>query len=353
MKAAVWYGREDVRILDLPDPVVAQDQVKIRVRWCGICGSDVHEYRAGPLIIPKKPHPLTGKSSPVILGHEFSGDVVEIGEKVKGIAVGDRVTIHCLIYCGTCSYCRQGEYNMCLRLATVGLAWDGAFAELVVVPEYTVLKLPDRVTYEMGTFSEPLAVAVRAVKRSRLTVGDTAVVIGIGPIGLLVLQAAKAAGASKVFAVEPIPSRRELAKELGADEVFDPTQGDVGKEIAERTEGLRARIAFECVGSQSAFDTAIRVTGRRAMIVMVGMALKPIEVPFFKLWGHEKEITTCTGYVDEYPAALALLADRRVRVEPMITEKIRLEDFIEKGLREMIRNPERYIKILVNPGGGK
>ncbi len=353
MKAAVWYGREDVRILDLPEPVVAQDQVKIRVRWCGICGSDVHEYRAGPIIIPKKPHPLTGKSSPVILGHEFSGDVVEIGERVKRIAVGDRVTIHCLIYCGKCAYCRQGEYNMCLKLATVGLAWDGAFAESVVVPDYTVLKLPDRVSYEMGTFSEPLAVAVRAVKRSRLRVGDTAAVIGTGPIGLLVLQAAKAGGASKVFAVEPIPGRRELAKQLGADEVFDPAQGDVGKEIAERTEGLRAHIAFECVGSQGAFDTAIRVTGRRAMIVMVGMALKPIEVPFFKLWGHEKEITTCTGYVDEYPAALALMADRRVRVEPLITEKIHLEDFIEKGLLEMIRTPERYIKILVSPEGGK
>lgn len=353
MKAAVWYGREDVRILDLPEPVVAKDQVKIKVRWCGICGSDVHEYREGPMIIPKKPHPLTGKSSPIILGHEFSGDVVEIGEGVKRIAVGDRVTIHCLIYCGTCAYCRQGEYNMCLRLATVGLAWDGAFAESVVVPEYTVLKLPDRVTYEMGTFSEPLAVAVRAVKRSRMRMGDTAAVIGTGPIGLLVLQAARAAGASKVFAVEPIRSRRELAKQLGADEVFDPARGDVGKEIAERTEGLRAHIAFECVGNQSAFDTAVRVTGRRAMIVMVGMALKPIEVPFFRLWGHEKEITTCTGYVDEYPAALALLADRRVRVEPMITERIQLEDIIEKGLLEMIRNPERYIKILVAPGSGK
>ena len=351
MKAAVWYGKEDIRIMDIAEPVLAKDQVKIRVRWCGICGSDVHEYRDGPMIISKKPHPLTGKSSPIILGHEFSGDVVAVGEKVKKIAVGDRVTINCLIYCGECPFCRLGEYNMCLRLATVGLAWDGAFAESVVVPEYTVLKLPDPVTYEMASFAEPLAVAIRAVKRSRLRVGDTAVVVGTGPVGLLVLQAAKASGASRVFAVEPIKSRRELAKQLGANEVFDPAQGDVGKEIAERTEGLRTNIAFECVGSQGAFDTAVRVTGRRAMIVMVGMALKPIEVPFFRLWGHEKEITTCTGYVDEYPAALALLADRRVRVEPMITAKISLDDFIEKGLKEMVRNPEKYIKILVTPGG--
>lgn len=350
MKAAVWYGREDLRIMDIPEPEVAKDQVKIKVKWCGICGSDLHEYREGPLIIAKKPHPLTGKSAPIVLGHEFSGDVVEVGEEVKRIRLGDRVTINCLIYCGTCVYCRDGEYNMCQKLATVGLAWDGAFAEYVVVPEYTVLKIPDPVTYEMASFAEPLAVAVRAVKRSRPKVGDTAVVIGAGPIGLLVLQAARAAGASRVFAIEPIPARRELAKQLGANEVFDPAQGDLGKEIAERTDGLRAHVAFECVGNQRAFDTAVRVTGRRATIVMVGMALKPLEVPFFRLWGHEKEITTCTGYVDEYPAALAFLADRRVLVEPMITEKIHLEDLIERGLKEMIKGPERYIKILVTPG---
>jgi (R,R)-butanediol dehydrogenase/meso-butanediol dehydrogenase/diacetyl reductase len=250
MKAAVWYGKEDIRLLDLPEPVVAPDQVKIKVRWCGICGSDVHEYREGPTIISKKPHPLTGRSSPIILGHEFSGDVVEVGGHIQRSHLGDRVTVNCLIYCGACPYCRAGEYNMCLRLATVGLAWDGAFADYVVVPDYTVLKIPDPVTYEMASFAEPLAVAVRAVNRSRLKVGDTAVVIGAGPIGLLVLQVAKAAGSSQVFAVETIQVRRELAKQLGASEVFDPTGGDVGKEIAERIEGLRAHVAFECVGSQ-------------------------------------------------------------------------------------------------------
>jgi (R,R)-butanediol dehydrogenase / meso-butanediol dehydrogenase / diacetyl reductase len=349
MKAALWYGKEDVRVSVVQEPVVGKGQVKIRVRWCGICGSDVHEYREGPMIIPQHPHPLTGKRAPVILGHEFSGDVVEVGEDVKRIKIGERVTINTLLYCGSCVYCRQGQYNMCLKLATVGLAWDGGFAESVVVPEYTVLRLPDEVTYEMGAFAEPLAVAIRAVKRSRLKVGDKAVVIGAGPIGLLVLQAAKAAGASKVFVVEPIGKRRELAKHLGANDIFDPTECDVGKEIAERTDNLRVDVAFECVGNQAAFDTAIRVTGRRAMIVMVGMALKPLQVPFLKLWGHEKEITTCTGYVDEYPAALAFLSSRRVLIEPMITARIHLDDFIEKGLLEMVRNSNYHIKILVAP----
>ncbi len=349
MKAAVWYGKEDLRVLDVLEPGVEKGQVKIKVRWCGICGSDIHEYREGPMLISKKPHPLTGRSAPIVLGHEFSGDVIEVADGVTRINVGDRVTINCLIYCGECVYCRKGQYNMCLRLATVGLAWDGAFAEFVVVPEYTVLKIPDQVSYEMGTFSEPLAVAIRAVRRSRLKVGDTVAVVGTGAIGLLVLQAARAAGASKVFAIEPIQRRRELATTLGANEAFDPAQGDVGKEIAERTEGLRVDVAFECVGNQSAFDTAVRVTGRRAMIVIVGMALKPLEVPFLRLWGHEKEISTSTGYVDEYPTALALLADRRVVIEPMISRKIHLSDFLEKGMLEMIRNPSNNIKILVEP----
>jgi (R,R)-butanediol dehydrogenase/meso-butanediol dehydrogenase/diacetyl reductase len=349
MRSAVWYGREDIRILDITEPIVKTGQVKIEVRQCAICGTDVYEYQKGPMIISKNPHPLTGKSSPIVLGHEFSGEVVELGDGVKRVAIGDRVTVKPLIYCGTCVYCGKGEYNMCLRLATIGLAWDGAFAESVVVPEYTIINIPNEVTYEMGAFAEPLAVAVRAVKRSQMKIGDTVVVVGCGPIGLLVLQVAKAAGASKVFAIEPIKKRREMAKQLGAYEVFDPIKSEVGKAIAERTEGLRANVAFECVGNQSAFDTAVQVTGRRAMIVMVGCAVKPLEVPFKRLWGHEKEITTCTGYVDEFPTAITLLADRRVLVEPMITRKIQLNDFMEKGLLEMIRSPEDQIKILVGP----
>ena len=345
----VWYKRGDLRIEEVPEPVVRKGQVKIEVRFCGICASDVHEYREGPMLIPKKPHPLTGKTAPVILGHECSGDVVEVGEDVEKIAIGDRVTVNCLIYCGSCVFCKQGEFNMCLKLGGIGFAWDGAFAKYAVVPEYAVVKIPEAGTYEMGAFAEPLAVAIRAVKRGRLKAGDTVAVVGAGPIGLLVLQAAKGCGAREVFVVEPIESRRELARQLGASEVFDPASCDVVKEIAKRTNGLRVDVAFECVGSQSALDTAIRVTGRRAMIVMVGMALKPLEVPFFRLWSYEKEITTCTGYVDEFPIALAFLADRRVLIEPMITAKISLSDFMEKGLLEMIRAPERYVKILVEP----
>jgi len=351
MKAAIWYGKEDIRHEDYPEPVISNDdQVKIRVKCCGICGTDVHEYRDGPFMIPKRPHPLTGHcGGPLILGHEYSGDVVEVGGGVTKVKVADRVTVNPLIYCGECHYCRRGEHNMCRRLATQGLAYNGAFAEYTVVDERMIVPLPNGMSYEQGAFAEPMAVAVRAVRRSRITLGDSVAVVGAGPIGLLVMQVCLAAGASQVFVVEPMRARRGLAEKLGAAAVFDPGQTDPGKDIARLTDGLRADIAFDCVGNQPAFDTAVKVTGRRGMICVVGLALKPIETPFIRLWGHEKEITFSSGYEDEFPAALAILADKCVNVETLISARIELDGLVEKGIKQIMEEPDKYVKILVYP----
>jgi (R,R)-butanediol dehydrogenase/meso-butanediol dehydrogenase/diacetyl reductase len=351
MKAAIWYGKEDIRYEDYPEPVISNDdQVKIRVKCCGICGTDVHEYRDGPFMIPKRPHPLTGHcGGPLILGHEYSGDVVEVGGGVTKVKVAHRVTVNPLIYCGECHYCRRGEHNMCLRLATQGLAYNGAFAEYTVVDERMIVPLPNGMSYEQGAFAEPMAVAVRAVRRSGITVGDSVAIVGAGPIGLLVMQVCLAAGASQVFVVEPMKARRGLAENLGAAAVFDPGQTDPGKDIARLTDGLRADIAFDCVGNQPAFDTAVKVTGRRGMICVVGLSLKPIEAPFIRLWGHEKEITFSSGYEDEFPAAIAILADKRVNVEALISARIKLDGLVEKGIKQIMEKPDNYVKILVYP----
>jgi len=296
MKAAVWHKKGDIRIEDVPPASPGPGQVKVRVKACGICGSDLHEFKEGPFIIPARPHPLTGREGgPVILGHEFSAEVTEVGEGVTRFTPGDRVVVNPLIYCGECPYCRRGQHIMCTRLGTVGFAADGAFAEYGVFYEYALLKLPETVTDEMGAFVEPLAVAVHAVNRSRMKIGDSVAVVGAGPIGLLVMQACLAAGASRVFVVEPMKVRRDIAAETGAAAGIDPTETDPGKAIGSFTDGLRADIAFDCVGNQAAFDTAVRVTGRRAVICVVGLALKPIEVPFIRLWGHEKELTFSMG----------------------------------------------------------
>jgi len=262
---------------------------------------------------------------------------------------GDRVTVNPLIYCGKCHYCRLGQFVMCTKLGTAGFAWDGAFAELGVFPEYTILKLPDTVSDDAGAFVEPLAVAVHAVKRARLKIGASVAIIGAGPIGLLVMQACRAAGAGKIFVVEPLKGRRELAAKTGATAVFDPTQTDAGKAIGELTDNLRADWAFDCVGNQASFDTAVKVTGRRAVLCIVGLALKPIEVPFIRLWGHEKEIVFSSGYEDEFPAAIQYLADGRVNVEPLITARIKVDELVDKGIKELIEHGSDYVKILVYP----
>jgi len=340
-----------VRIEDIPSSQPQKGQVKLKVSVCGICGSDIHEYQAGPVLIPRSPHPLTGRGTgPVVLGHEFSGKVIEGNGKWKE---GDRVTASALILCGECPYCKKGQYNMCLKLGSVGFASDGAFAEYVVVPEYSLHSLPDSVSDDMGAFVEPLAVAVRAIKRSRMEIGHSVCVIGAGPLGLLVLQVALSAGATQVFVLDPIEKRREVARNLGATAVFDPHEDGVGRKIAELTNGLRVDCAFECVGSQEAFDIAVKVTARRGVICMVGVSLHPIQVPFYRLWGHEKEITTITGYVDEFPSAISLLESGRVDVNPLITGRISLDDLVEKGFEELINHPDKHVKILVYPGDKK
>jgi (R,R)-butanediol dehydrogenase/meso-butanediol dehydrogenase/diacetyl reductase len=350
MKAAVWYKKEDLRVEDLPEPEAGPGQVKLRIKVCGICGSDLHEYRSGPYLIPRKPHPLTHRAGgPIVLGHEFTGEVVSWGAGVTHLAPGDRVVVRPLIYCGSCYYCKRGQHLMCTSLGTYGLAEHGAFAEYAVFHAASIHRLPHEVTDEAGAFVEPLAVAVHAVKKSRMGIGDTVAVIGAGPIGLLVLQACLAAGAGRVFVIEPLETRRTVALKTGASDAFNPVETDVGKAIAARTDGLRAEIAFDCVGSQASFDTAVQVTGRRARICIVGLALKPVEVPFARLWGHEKELTFSTGYDDEFPPAIAYLADKRVKVEPLVSSRIKLDDLVEKGMKALISDPSHFIKVLVYP----
>lgn len=350
MKAAVWHEKGDIRIADVADPKPGAGQVKVRIKVCGICGSDLHEYKDGPFIIPSRPHPLTKREGgPVILGHEFSAEITELGEGVSRFGLGDRVVVNPLIYCGECHYCKLGQHIMCTKLGTFGFAADGAFAEYGIFHEYSLLKLPDSVTDDMGAFVEPLAVAVHAVKRSRMKVGASVAIVGAGPIGLLVMQACRAAGAGEVFVVEPLEARRKMAAKTGATAVINPTEADPGKEIAKFTDRLRADTAFDCVGNQSAFDTAIKVTGRRGVTCVVGLALKPIQVPFMRLWGHEKEVIFSSGYEDEFPAAISYLADGRVRVEELISERIPLEDLVEKGIMRLLQEGDKYIKILVYP----
>ena len=181
MKALRLYGGKDVRLENIPEPEPGPEDIKIKVKWCGICGSDVHEYEMGPFLVPvKKPHPRTGKLAPIVGGHEFSGEVVKVGGNVKNINIGDRVTVRPTLPCYKCYYCKQGRHIQCVILGTIGGAADGAFAEYMVAPFDNVYKLPDSLSYEAAAFAEPLACAVHAVNRSRMRLGDAVAIIGAG-----------------------------------------------------------------------------------------------------------------------------------------------------------------------------
>jgi (R,R)-butanediol dehydrogenase/meso-butanediol dehydrogenase/diacetyl reductase len=350
MKAAVWHGRKDVRVEEFPEPPApGPKEVKIKVHWCGICGSDLHEYDAGPIFIPAAaPHPLTGVQAPLVLGHEFSGELVEIGSDVHGFKVGDRVAPDACQYCETCAMCRQNRYSICEKLAFTGLMANGAFAEYVNVPAYTLYALPPGMSSDVGAFVEPVAVGVHAVRRGKLLVGDTVAIVGAGTIGQVTLQAARAAGASQIFVVEKARARKDYAKNLGATAVIDPGETDPVAEVRRLTDGLGVDVAFECVGGHQtgALTIDLARTGGRA--VLVGIFEKPSEVNFNNLVFFEKEVLGSLAYYGDFKTAISLMADGRIVAEPMITARIKLDDIVEKGFKELLANREKHIKILVS-----
>jgi (R,R)-butanediol dehydrogenase / meso-butanediol dehydrogenase / diacetyl reductase len=350
MKAAVWYGKKDVRVENVPEPPApGPGEVKIRVHQTGICGSDLHEYDVGPIFIPtEEPHPLTGRKAPLILGHEFSGDIVEIGEGVKNVGVGDRVAPDACQYCGECPMCKVNRYSICEKLAFTGLMSDGAFAKYVNVPAYTCFKLLPELSYEVGALVEPIAVGIHAIRQGKVLVGDTVAVVGTGTIGLVTIQAARAAGASKVFAIELSKDRKEKAKGLGAI-VLDPTETDVAAEIQEQTDGQGVDVAVECIGKAVTVNTGIQCAKRGGKIVVVGIFEKPGEINYNDLVFQEKEIVGSLAYSGEFDTAIALLADGRIKAESLITGRIKLDDIVENGFEELLKNRESNIKILVEP----
>ncbi len=349
MKALRWHAARDVRLDEIPEPKAASGEVVIAVAQCGICGSDLHEYLHGPLYIPKGPHPLTGVGPPVALGHEFSGRVVEVGAGVETVGPGERVAVNPCLLCGECRWCRRGQPNYCAKLGSVGLSRDGGLAPLVAVPAYGCHRLPAEVDDLEGASVEPLAVALHAYRRARLSAGDRVAVIGAGPIGLLLLQVLRAKNMGWVAVVEPRPERRRLAQTLGADVVLDPGAEDPARAVARLTEDERVAVAFECVGSPGAFATAFRAAGKGGRIVLVGLVAEPVPANLLGLLAHEKEIVGSSAYVDEFPEAIRLLAERRVLIEPLVTARVPLAEAVTRGLEALLRPAEGHVKILVTP----
>jgi (R,R)-butanediol dehydrogenase / meso-butanediol dehydrogenase / diacetyl reductase len=351
MKAARYHGRGDIRVEDLPEPHAGPGQVQVAVEWCGICGTDLHEYLEGPIFAPtpQAPHPLTGGAVPITLGHEFAGVVSEIGEGVTGLSEGDRVVVEPYDVCGTCVACRSGRYNVCRSLGFIGLDGDqGGFAERAVVDRRWVHPIGD-LTTEQGALVEPLAVGYHATKLSGLEAGQTAVVFGAGPIGLVTAAALRAVGAGQVVVVEPADARKAKAPGAGADVVLDPTEEDVPERVRELTGGAGADVTFECAGLDPVLAQAVASTRPGGTCVNVSIWGRPATFDVNSLVLSEIRLIGSLAYAGRHPEVIDLVRDGVVDVEQFITGRIALDDIVDQGFRELIDHKETNVKILVHP----
>lgn len=352
MKAALWYEKNDVRVENIKEPEIKKGTVKIKVKWCGICGSDLHEYLGGPIFIPvEERHPLSKEKAPVVLGHEFSGEIVEIADDVTGFKIGDRVVVEPIVACGTCPACKDGKYNLCSSLGFHGLCGGGGgFAEYTVFPAEFVHKIPKDLSYEKAALIEPIAVALHSVRVGEFLTGQTALVLGAGPIGLATIEALKAAGASLVVVMQRKSIRQEYAKRSGADIVLDPNEVDIAKEIKNLTGGLGVDIAFETTGAQIGFDLGLDSIKYNGTMVITSIWEKDIDFNPNVLVFTEKKVIGTLAYRNEFPATMAQMRDNRIKVDGYITKKIHLDDIVKEGFGALT-GPEKkkHVKILVTP----
>jgi (R,R)-butanediol dehydrogenase/meso-butanediol dehydrogenase/diacetyl reductase len=349
MRALRFHAARDLRIEQLAEPgPPGPDEVMVRVATCGICGTDLHEYVAGPIVTPVEPHPLTGAQNPQILGHEFSGTVVSTGSAVSSVREGDRIAIMPLAYCGSCAYCRRGLQHLCATMGCVGLshAWGG-MGELATVSEYQVVRLPDDVSYEQGALIEPTAVAAYGVERAGVQPGDRVLVTGAGPIGALAALCAHGAGAATVYVSEPNSARRVRAEALGVAVVLDPTEVDVAAFLHEETDGLGIDVAIECSGHQKGFNAAIASLRRRGTLAQTGLFVGEASVePMLWSLNDLSIIGTWCYWVYDFDRIAAQIGAGSLPVERVISSTVRLDDAPDAFAR-LASGAADEIKVLV------
>jgi len=353
MKAAVFHAAKDVRVEDVPAPTgVGPREVLVRPYWCGICGTDLHEYAVGPIVTPATPHPLNGSTIPQILGHEFSAEVVEVGAEVTNVRPGDRVTAMPLLFDNECYYCRRGLNHLCVKMACVGLsyAWGG-LAELAVLPDSILTVLPESVSDLQGALVEPAAVAAYGVDTGHVRPGDTVLVTGAGPIGALATLYAANLGA-RVFVSEVNPNRQALIRSLGVAEVLDPTQLDVAGHLKDLHEGVGVDAVIECSGNERALQTALAAVRSAGRVVQTGLHTKPASIDPMVLSEHDITLAGTWCYpVTDFPRIVSLIASGRFPVEKVVSAQIPIEDVVAKGFEALLDPTGTQTKVLVNARG--
>jgi L-iditol 2-dehydrogenase len=343
MKALLLRNYRELEVTEFPTPEIGEEEVLVQVRACGICGSDVHGFDGS-----------SGRRiPPLVMGHEASGVVARVGKQAGTFQEGDRVTFDSTVYCGECFFCRRGRVNLCEHRQVLGVSCGdyrrhGAFAEFVAVPQHIVYRLPDLLGFQEAALIESVSIAVHATHRTPVRLGDTAVVVGTGMIGLLVVQALRAAGCTRIIAVDIDDFKLERARELGADEGLNAKQVDVASAIAERTEGRGADLAMEVVGAAASVNTALSAVRKGGSVTLVGNLAPKVEMPLQAIVTRELSLFGSCSSAGEYPTCIELMARGEIQVRPLITATAPLEDgpawfdrlyHQEPGLMKVILQP--------------
>ncbi|MCK8627993.1 2,3-butanediol dehydrogenase [Fructobacillus cardui] len=343
MKAAVWHGAKDIRIEEVNLKPLASDEVTIKVAYAGICGSDLHEYQDGPVLIPTTfPDPLTNEAAPIVLGHEFSGVVEAVGTDVYDFQVGDHVAVNPAITK------RESPDDVYDGYSFIGLSTDGGFAGYVNVPVENLYPLPKDFSLKLAAVIEPTAVAVQAIKEAHLTFGQTVVIFGAGPIGAMVTTAAKAAGATKIVVVDLSTIRLQKALKMGATDIINPSEvSDVVAAVRQiLPEGADA--SFEIAGVQATFDQAIKTTKARGYMVVVSIYAHAIQFNPMALTNSGVNLTSTIAYSRQtFQQTVDLVTSGQINVEPIITSEIKLDDIITDGF-DVLTADQSQAKILIN-----
>jgi L-iditol 2-dehydrogenase len=345
MKALLLSKYKHLEIADLPMPAPTPDEVLIQVAACGICGSDVHGYDgASGRRVP-----------PIVMGHEAAGRIAAVGKNVNGLAEGDRVTFDSTVYCGACPHCLRGNINLCDNRQVLGVSCGdyrraGAFAEYVVVPARIVYRLPDQLSFTEAAMLEAVSVALHAVAVTQIRPDDTALVIGAGMIGLLILQSLRATGCSRVFVADLDDSRLKIAKELGATEILW-SKSDLVAQVMTLTNGTGADVALEAVGRSETVDAAIDCVRKGGTVTLVGNISPQVTLPLQKVVSRQIRLQGSCASSGEYPKAIELLASGAIKVKPLITAVAPLDDG-PTWFERLHAGEKNLLKVVLTPGTG-
>ena len=335
MKAAVYEGSHEITVKDVPEPDVGSTEVLVKPKYVGICGTDLSAWEYGMY------------EPGLIMGHEFSGEIVDIGKDVTSWQIGDRIVPNSLLPCGKCSFCKAQRFSICDDMQMVGITMNGGLAELVALPQEMLHRLPKAIDYKKGALVEPLSIALHGFNRIDFKRGNSVLILGTGPIGVLSLYFAKLLGASAIYASEIRPARLEMARRAGATAAIDPSKESLPLRIERLTSGVGVDVVVECTGAPGPSSEAFQIVKRGGTILVLGISEDPVEVDFMR--GVLNELNVIFSYLGyaEFPEAIRLIAEDMIDPTPLVTRVISLNHVVENGFEALHSPDNQDVKVLV------